>query len=540
MQKPKSILGIDLRVNSVKVVELESRPDGQYLVNWAAAAVPYNLIDKHPEKENAQAKLLSELIASKGFSAREAVVVLGGGEAAVKLFAMQEVSREELSAAIKWKFAEEVKYPIEDALVDFYQLDGHDHLAACINRQTYNEINSVLSRSGIKLVALTILPDALQKVLQPEISKEKGKILSLICMGQRTTNITILKKGEIEFNRELNIGGENITLAMSGVLVSNEGQVEISPEQAEKIKVEHGIPLDLEKYPKLPEIPLGQLQAMVRPALERIQDEIMRTFEYYKGQTGEAAVDKIILTGGSSLTPNLATFLSTGLGIPVVCPATINGWRPDEALPDKEAFDKYEPRLVGAIGAALISDTKINLLPDDVKLHWQVMRQKILRPEYLLAVAVILLLLIYGLFSMSNNNLRGQVNKIDKKINEYKPKLAAFDNLEKSAQQNEKRRVLAQAMGEKRPNLALLLEELGRLAPKAICLKNLEYTDNKLHIIGESFVSNGAAEINLSKYLLELSRSTYLRNVKLVEAKKSETFVDEAFQFDIMAEIKWL
>jgi len=37
-----------------------------------------------------------------------------------------------------------------------------------------------------------------------------------------------------------------------------------------------------------------------------------------------------------------------------------------------------------------------------------------------------------------------------------------------------------------------------------------------------------------------LSRSTYLRNVKLVEAKKSEAFLDEAFQFDIMAEIKWL
>jgi len=114
------------------------------------------------------------------------------------------------------------------------------------------------------------------------------------------------------------------------------------------------------------------------------------------------------------------------------------------------------------------------------------------------------------------------------------------NNLEKSAQQNEKRRVLAQAMGEKRPNLALLLEELGRRAPKAICLKNLEYSDNKLHIIGESFSSNGAAEINLSKYLLELSHSTYLRSVKLVEAKKSEAFVDEAFQFDIMAEIKWL
>ena len=262
MQKQRSILGIDLRVNSVKVIELELRPDGWYLINWATSAVPYNLIDKHPDKEKAQAKLLNELIAAKGIAAKEAVVVLGGSDTTVKLFTMDAVSHDELSEAIRWKFAEDVKYPIEEALVDFYPLkiDGEksakrrDYVAACVNRQVYDDLEKLLSQAGVKLTALTILPDALQKIMQPEIAKENGKIISLVYMGQRTTNITILKKGNIEFNRELNIGGENITLAMSGVMVSSEGQVEISPEQAEKIKVEHGIPVDLAKYPKLTDI----------------------------------------------------------------------------------------------------------------------------------------------------------------------------------------------------------------------------------------------------------------------------------------------
>ncbi|HVN67652.1 MAG TPA: pilus assembly protein PilM, partial [Candidatus Sulfotelmatobacter sp.] len=312
------MLGIDLRVSAVKVVEIErSEEAGLTLKGWGMTEVPYQLIEKHPELEDAKADALRKILQTNKMTSREGVAVVGGNEVLVKLFTLADLPYNEIAQVIKGKFAEEVTYPIEDALIDFYPLpkgvtatEKTDFVAACISRKAFLETQYVLGRAGVRLAGITVLPDALQEAFKSELSPEKGKIISVIYMGKRTTNISIFRNGYFEFNRELPLGGENITLAMSGILVSPEGKVEVSLEAAEKIKTEQGIPINLENYPNLGNIPLTQLQAMVRPALEKIQSEISRTFEYYKGQTGEASINKIIMTGGSALTPNLKEFIA--------------------------------------------------------------------------------------------------------------------------------------------------------------------------------------------------------------------------------------
>ncbi|MBU0502665.1 MAG: type IV pilus assembly protein PilM, partial [Candidatus Margulisbacteria bacterium] len=541
MSKTRSILGIDLRINFVKVVEIETRKDGSFLTNLGVAEIPLSLLDKHPQKEDAQAGALRQIINEKGIKTREAAVVVGGSEALVRLFTMAAVSRDELAEAIRWKFAEEIKYPIEEALVDFYPLvdeadskeKKHEYIAACVNRKVYQDIDYVIRKAGLKLTALSILPDALQKIFQPQIKKESGKIISLIYMGRRTTNISILKKGHLEFNRELNIGGENITMAMSGVLVSPDGQVEISPEQAEKIKVEHGVPLNVENYPQLSEIPIGQLQAMVRPALERIQDEIMRTFEYYKGQTGEAAIETIILTGGSSLTANLGKFLAESLGIPVVSPGTINGWKFDESLVDQKGLEKVIPRLVSALGAALIADSRINLIPDEIKYRSRILRQKIIRPEYLLFVLLLLLGLFYSFISYQINGLQQNSQGIQKKINDYKPRVAVLENMQKEASVQVRRSLTAKTLGGQKTNLPQIFKEMSRLIPRTVFVRTLDVKAGDLSISGVAFEEDETAELNLAKFIQILSKSAYFKDLTLIEANRDESYVEGAFNFEL-------
>ncbi len=546
MPSSRSILGIDLRVTSVKVVEIEKDKDRTILKNWGLTEIPYSLIDKHPQKEDAQAEALRKLVQTRKIKTREAAVVVGGGDVHVKVYSLPETSKIEAAELIKWKIAEEIPFPVEEALIDFYPLpkgegsnEKLDYVSACINKKLYREIAYIIRKAGLKLKAITVIPDVLGKLFESGVLKEKGKTLSLIYMGKRTTNISILKNGRLEFNRELNIGGENITLAMSGVLVSPEGRVEINPEEAEKIKVEHGVPVTVERYPKLAEIPITQLQAMVRPALERIQDEVMRTFEYYKGQTGEAAIDKIILTGGSSMTLNLVDFLSEALGIPVVTLDAMLGREYDESLTDRPALEKVLPRLSAAIGAALVGEEKINLMPEEVKYYWKLIAQKVLKPQYLILAFVAILLVTYFSCWLYASSLKGKLDGIEKKLEEYKPQIAILEAIEKSAKEEEKRKLTLMTYEQKTTKMPVVFEEISRIIPRSIFINVLYLTPEDLKMWGTVFEREDTAENILSRFILALSDSPYFGEVRLLQAVKNTDYEKDAFNFEIIAQLKF-
>jgi len=537
------ILGVDLRVTSVKVVEIDKKRDKPVLLNWALTEVPYSLADKHPQKEDAQAEALAKLLRTRKIRTRDAVAVVGGSDVYVKIFTLSPMGRVETAEAIKWKFAEELPFPIEEAVIDFYpvpqraEVEKIDYVAACINISQYKEIEYIIRKAGLRLRAVTIMPDCLQKAFHPRVIAEKDKIISLIYMGKRTTNISILKDGNLEFNRELAIGGENITLAMSGVLVSGEGRVEISPEEAEKIKVDYGIPVDLEKYPKMEEVPVSQLQAMVRPALERVQDEIMRTFEYYKGQTGEAAINRIYLSGGSALTINLLDFLSEGLGIPVLLANPMEGSKYDEKLPDRAMVDKILPRLSATIGAALLADERINLIPEEIKYRYRLLLQKVSRPQYMLPAFIGILALAYGGFWLRSYTLQNDLDDVNKRLKEYQPRIQALDVLEKSAKEEKMRQLAFTTYQVKGTKLPKVFEELSSIIPASVFISVMQLNPNEAHLWGTAIGRGDTAENILSKFVLRLSASEFFEDVKLVQALKNYDYVQDAFNFEITTRI---
>lgn len=524
MPRGQTILGIDLRVASVKVAEVEKRKEGFKIIKWGMTEVPYQLLDKHPQLEEAKADALSKILQTNHISSREAVVVVGGEEATVKLFTLSEMPRGDAAQAIKWKFAEEIPFPIDEAIIDFYNLpkselsEKVDYVCAAISRNLYLQTRYIIEKAGLKLIGIVVLPDALLELFKKEATTNHDKVVSIIYMGKRTTNISIFRNGNFEFNRELNIGGENITLAMAGILVSAEGKIEITPEEAEKLKIEYGVPVDLETYPKLVEIPLNQLQAMVRPALEKIESEIVRTFEYYKGQTGEAGINKIILTGGASQTQHLPEFLQQGLGIPIIIP---------------KPFPDFDQRMAGAVGAALVETQKINLLPEEIKYRWRMTLSKILKPQILISSFIGLLTLVYIYFWTQAFTLSSEVNSINRKLEIYKPRLARLEAIEKAAKEEEKKKLALAGYEEKKSKLPKVFEEISRIIPDNIKINVFNMTPTTLHFWGTVFEKEETPENTLSRFVLKLSNSPLFKKVVLIQAVKNEEYTRDALNFEI-------
>ena len=239
------------------------------------------------------------------------------------------------------------------------------------------------------------------------------------------------------------------------------------------------------------------------------------------------------------MTINLVEFLSEGLGMPVVLPDPMEGRGYDESLPDKAALEKVMSRLSAAVGAALLGDQKINLIPEEVKHRYRILLQKISKPQYILPAFLAILLLIYSGFWLYAYTLKSELDSIEKKLQEYKPHLESLKAMERAIQA-EKRKELAyttyRTRGTKMPKI---FEELSLIIPQSVFINVLNLTPNELHMWGTAFEKRDTAENILSKFVLALSASEHIQDVELIQAVKNYDYVQDAFNFEIVAKLKF-
>jgi type IV pilus assembly protein PilM len=542
-----TILGIDLRVTSVKVIEIKKGSKGFILVNWGMDEVPFDLIDKHPDKEAAQAKIIQRILAVNRIKARDAVLVVGGADVLVRQMSLPPLSRADSREAIKWKMKDEIAYPLEEAIVDFIPLAAIkgaakteiDFLAAAAHKDTIVRAMEIGKLAGIHISSIVPVPFAVKEVFGKEIAKG---ITCLVYMGRRTTNISFFRDGVLQLNREVPIGGEDITRAMTSVLVSEEGRLELKYDEAEKIKREYGIPVDLASYPKLGDIPISHLQAVVRPALEKIEDELLRTIEYYRSIAGDVKIEKVVLTGGSSRTPHLLEFLTAGLGISFTTVDPLADLIIDTHIREKGSLTLAAPQMAVALGAALnfYVPRNINLLPEEIREKWKLFFRRHANPLELSVLFVILMLLCYAAVFAQGYFIRSQIEATKKNIEELKPKLTRLEELEKAVREEEGRMGIFKSIELNRVQLDTVMEDLSLNLPPSVMLTSINFIESSksANLSGVVFARGDTAENILSRFVLDLSRAPSFQKIELKQANRVEGYLMEAFTFEIAALVK--
>lgn len=541
----KSVLGIDIRVCSVKVVELAKQPKGYSLTSYGLEEVPYDLIDKHPEKEYAQARALQKIISLNHIKTKEAIIVIGGKDVFIKRVAVAKLSKNEITEAIKWKFKDELPYPVEEAIIDYIPIGKAQksnetyYLAAAANSQMINRIVEMAHINNIKIISVIPVPIALYGIVGKQMDQASAN--AIIYMGRRSTSISFYKNGLFLFDREIPIGGEDLTSALTTSITSETGTVELTHEAAEKYKQQYGLPSDTSTQEKVGDIVLAQLQALVRPALEKISGEISRTIEYFKSQEGESTIKKIYLTGGASRTKNLPELLSQSLGLPfevINPPASIAIGLTGN---NRDALAQMMPQLTAAMGAASTEPSKeINMLPPEIKEKWRSLQKKYLNPIWLSVGISIIVLVLYSMLIYISSYLGGAVSSINAKIAEISPKIARLEELEKSMRSSQGRQGIFKSIEISRIGVPSVLEDISHSMPNSVILDNISFVEETrdLKIKGLAFSKGDSAENNMSKFVLNLSKAKSFEKIQLVHATKATGYVYEAFMFEITGAVK--
>ncbi|MBI4863686.1 MAG: type IV pilus assembly protein PilM [Candidatus Riflebacteria bacterium] len=359
-------LGIDIGNSSIKVVQMKKGPNGPQLVGLAIEPVPENaLVDGAINDPQAIANIIKTIRKQNNLQVDNTVGALAAQNAILRFVPFPVMPDPELEIAVRNEAEHYVPYPLDEVTLDFAKLTQYEEegMARCLvllvvaQKEYVTQLQTVFKESGISLDAVDIdtlaalnsleaslkagkpLPDGQEGDAAPVAEGDKGEVVAVISIGARTTNVNILKNGVLRFTRPIPIAGNNITALIQNVFKE-------SFAEAERTKIEEGV-LGLSGS----EEGNQEFTEIVQTTIEELAGEIRRSFDYFKAQTREPLIHRVILTGGTSKLKNLDVFLTNEFGIDVEMADPLQGI--EVALPNPEVLEDYLQDFTVAIGLAL-------------------------------------------------------------------------------------------------------------------------------------------------------------------------------------------
>ncbi|MDD4995427.1 MAG: type IV pilus assembly protein PilM [Patescibacteria group bacterium] len=345
----KSYLGVDLGAGGIKVVELMNERGRARLVTYGYSDRPFevmstNIIDTAKDA----AETLKKICQKAQTSSTKAVAGLPVASVFSSIITVQAKNRDELKEAIQAKAKKLIPMPIEEMIIDSKILnklpEGNKEFPAESRNirvlitgapkgivKKYIEIFKI---AGLELLSLETEAFALIRSL---VGKDPSSIM-IIDFGSVRTNLSVIEKGIPFLNRSINMGGLTITKTISQSLG-------LGLKESDQMK--H----DIASLSRV--APGGSLPKLLDNLLQPIVNEIKYSLNMYAAQKESegTTVQKIILTGGSSLLPNLSDYftkllnINTYLGDPwarVIYPTEL-----------KPVLDDIGPRFSVPVGLAM-------------------------------------------------------------------------------------------------------------------------------------------------------------------------------------------
>lgn len=349
-----SIIGIDIGASSVKMAQVTKKGDSLQLVRGAVKEFkgPFG---KEPDEKEILDSLKGLL---RGVDIKRSIftVAINCPRTCVRTLVAPAMPKSELGEAVRLTAKDYFPFPIDEASLDFEIMGEFFEkgvkrerlLVATSPRSTIDRYMTILKKAGVRPFSLVPAPMAMRGVIE-RLRPAEGVIRAILDIGAHFTELIIFSDKSLVFSRKIPVAGDDITKAMTGVLVSDRGKTALTPEEAERLKRDIGIPSENDSSIIQNKISATQILSMIRPFIEQLAAEIERCFAYYREETG-GAVSSLIIFGGGAYLKGLLEYLSTELGIEVKIGDTLE-----------------DLRLAQAAGAALSAGKGMNLLPAEVK-----------------------------------------------------------------------------------------------------------------------------------------------------------------------------
>ena len=335
----RSYLGIDIGSTSIKIVELKKEGSQMKLVNYGFTESLNSLQLDKQSNFSLIAGIINKICDKSGIETKNAISALPTFSVFTSVMTLSGVSKKDLKSAIHWEAKKVIPLPLEEMILDFKEIENNkkdgDNSARILltgaPRALVKKYIEIFKLAKINLLSLETETFSLIRAL---LGNDKSTVM-LVEIGANTTDVSIVDYNIPMLNRSIDIGGVKITEKM-------EQQLNINKESAEQLKYDLGISSLDSGNAKVPQA----IADAVSPIINEIKYAKNLYFSKNKKQT-----EKVILSGGSALLPNLANYFSKVLDMKVIVG---DPWaRISYPLDLKPLLTEIGPRMSVAVGLAM-------------------------------------------------------------------------------------------------------------------------------------------------------------------------------------------
>jgi type IV pilus assembly protein PilM len=340
--KKQSLVGLDIGSHSIKVAELEGQANkGHRLVNWGISApLGEAIVDGEVMDRQLVVDAISNLLESRRITSRNVVAAVSGRAVIVKKITMNRLSADDAQQAIYWEAEQHVPYDINDVSLDFEILGPLPSdpkqmqvLLVAAKKDMVSAFADLIREAGLQPAMVDVDSFATQNALENNYDFHPEEVIASLNVGAEITNINITQGGVPYFTKDLQLGGNTFVEAAQRKFNLSQAEAQAA------VRGESGASLEVTPV-------IEQACEGLATALERAQ-AFLRT-------AGEAGpISRVMLCGGSALTPGLPEFLNRRFGVPAEIANPLARIQYEPALFAGQDVMKVAPLLTVGIGLAL-------------------------------------------------------------------------------------------------------------------------------------------------------------------------------------------
>lgn len=332
LKRRDRVLGIDLGVSSVKVMELSRSGQRFKVESLALEPFPEGAIaDRNPSDLDQVGAAIKRALKTSGTRLNKAVVAVPTSSVITRTIPMPlEFAEDDIEANIQLDASQYIPFPLEEIYLDF-ELQGPSKadpgtqdVMLVASRQEYVDLRQeVLQEAGLKTKIVDVEAYALENTLhlltpgllrrqqsksdkpsRPVLAKQATSgLIAVVDIGAKITALYIFRDGKVLFTREQNFGGDQLTTAIAEAY-------ELSRDKAELAKRSGDLPDDYQ---------VNVLEPFQQSTADQINQALQFFFASDHYSASRASVlDGIILIGGGALVSGIDIVTADRLDLPVV------------------------------------------------------------------------------------------------------------------------------------------------------------------------------------------------------------------------------
>ncbi|MDR7417486.1 MAG: type IV pilus assembly protein PilM [Armatimonadota bacterium] len=311
---PKHHVGIDIGSDSIKVAELAGSYRGGFqLVRMGLApSPPVAMRDGVPTAPEELGSHIRALLDQSGIRTDRVVMGVGGQAVTVREIRVPPMTKQELTAAVRYEAERYLPYNIKEVYMD-YQVLGEttednrrmlDVIVVAARQDVVDQIMAVADAARVQPRILDVESFALLRSVVP-VSAD-GQTIAVVDLGAEASDILITEGQRLRFTRNIPIGGQVLITAIHEAM-------DVDAATARNLLEEKGEVL--EEGATTADHTTERLHDIIAPHIGDLVTEIRRSLDYYQTRSRASVVNQILLAGGLAHLRNLARTIGSELGI---------------------------------------------------------------------------------------------------------------------------------------------------------------------------------------------------------------------------------